>query len=90
LEFDILQCSITPPLQQTAAKGKAYLNPLRGSAKPDPLGPDSLLLLCQALDLSPIVCSYYVAEILAVGRRNTGEPEAHPTWRPVFFGAKGI
>jgi hypothetical protein len=47
-------------------------------------------LLCQALDLSPIVCSYYVAEILAVGRRNAGEPEAHPTWRSVFFGAKGI
>jgi hypothetical protein len=54
------------------------------------MGPDSLLLFCHTLDLSPIVYSYYLAEILAVGRRYAGEPEAHPTRRPVFFGAEGI
>jgi hypothetical protein len=61
-----------------------------GSAKPGSLGSDFLLLLCQPFHLSPIVCSYDVAEILAVGRRNAGETETHPTRRFVFFRAEGI
>ena len=44
LEFDIFQCSITPPLQRTAQKGERLLNSPQGRLKAGSFSPGFLAL----------------------------------------------